>query len=94
MTVSKPGRRSSPRTQHGGSLIFTPSQIMRKNCLLLQPPNLWYFCYSNPNGLPHTNLEVGKKKNYQPGERIRVATREEKQHSGVLETVEKAVQED
>ena len=58
---------SQEEGRHGGTLFLClpASRTMRNKCLLLTPPNLWYFCYSSPNWRLYTNLEAWKKKNDQ-----------------------------
>lgn len=42
--IPKPGRELSPDTRFAATLIldFLVSGTMRNNCLLFQPPGLWY----------------------------------------------------
>ena len=52
MAVYEPGSRLSPDAKHVGVLILD-FPASRTQFLVYKTHSLWYFCYSDPNGLRH-----------------------------------------
>ena len=53
VSVCGPGNGPSPGTKSAGTLLldFQPPELWAIN--VLEPPSLWYFCYSSQNRLRH-----------------------------------------